>query len=146
MCMFHSPLHRSYLNSLTTFDTLSWLGGAVVTHPLWVWEVPCSILFCKGVYVWYFVLFCCDFFFQTTHYLSQNFAILIYLVYLTHCKICDRLKEYKGTYIPSLRNNGCFQTTPRLINTTGTLVYPKQWANGLCCIMLIHFYEFEMPE
>jgi len=37
-----------------------------------------------------FLLFC-----QKTHYLSHKFAIpftmLIYLVYLTYCKICDRL-------------------------------------------------------
>jgi len=37
-----------------------------------------------------FLLFC-----PKTHYLSQNFAnpftMLIYLVYFTYCKICDRL-------------------------------------------------------
>jgi len=43
-------------------------------------------------------LFCCCcvyIFCPKTHYLSHNFAILltiiIYLVYLTYCKICDRL-------------------------------------------------------
>jgi len=44
------------------------------------------------------VLFCCCCVFilcPKTHYLSQQFAIrftiLFYLVYLTYCKICDRL-------------------------------------------------------
>jgi len=37
------PIVSKQLNSLTTIDTLSWLGGAVVTHPLWVQEVPGSI-------------------------------------------------------------------------------------------------------
>ena len=41
------------------------------------------------------------FFSPKTHYLSQKFAIhltmLIYLVYLTYCKICDRL--YNGIKI-----------------------------------------------
>jgi len=45
---------------------------------------------------------CCVFIFLSkTHYLSQKFAILftmlIYLVYLTYCKICDRLQGYKDT-------------------------------------------------
>ena len=46
------------------------------------------LIFCIGVVV--FLLFC-----PKTHYFSQNIAIpftmLIYLVYSTYCKICDRL-------------------------------------------------------
>ena len=46
------------------------------------------LIFCFVVVV--FLLFC-----PKTHYLSQMFAIpftmLIYLVYLKYCKICDRL-------------------------------------------------------
>jgi len=52
----------------------------VVTHPLWVQEVPGSIpgsfkgfyvsFFCFVVVVVVFLLFC-----QKTHYLSQKFAI-----------------------------------------------------------------------
>jgi len=46
-------------------------------------------IFCFVVVVFFL------FFYQKTHYLSQKFAIpftvLIYLVYLTYCKICDRL-------------------------------------------------------
>ena len=81
----------------TTIDILSWLGGAVVTHPLWVQEVPGSIPGSgKGFYVWFFVLFLLSFtFLSKTNYLSKNIAItftmLIYLVYSTYCKICDRL-------------------------------------------------------
>ena len=50
-------------------------------------------------------LFCCFYFFcPKTHYLSQHFAIsfavLIYSVYLTYCKICD--KGYKDTDLASL--------------------------------------------
>jgi len=68
------------LNSLTTIVTLNWLDVAQVTHPLWVQEVPGSIPGSgRGFYVWF---------------LSQNvaipFAMLIYLVYLTYCLICDR--------------------------------------------------------
>jgi len=43
-----------------------------------------------------------------THKLSQNaaisFAKLIYLVYLTYCKICDRLRGYKDTDLATLNN------------------------------------------
>jgi len=51
--------------------------------------------------------FCCVFTYcPTTHYLSQNFAIpfamLIYIVYLTYCKICDQFKGYKDTDLASL--------------------------------------------
>jgi len=66
----------------------------VVTHPLWVQEVPAPArvfmfdFFCIVVIV--FLLFC-----PKTQYLSQNIAIpftmLIYLVYSTYCKICDQL-------------------------------------------------------
>ena len=49
-------------------------------------------------------------FYPKTHYLSQKFAILftmlIYLVYLTYCKICDWLYGYKDTGLASLNNEG----------------------------------------
>jgi len=45
-------------------------------------------------------------FLSKTLYLSQKFAIpftlLIYLVYLTYCKMCDQLKGYKDTDLASL--------------------------------------------
>ena len=44
LCLFtFRPIASKLFNSLTTIDTLSLLGGAVVTHPLWVREVPGSI-------------------------------------------------------------------------------------------------------
>jgi len=93
------PIASKQLNGLTTIDTVSWLGGAVVTQPLWVQELPGSIPGSgKGFYVSFFaLLLLCFYFFcqkKTTHYLSQKFAILftmlIYLVYLTYYKICDQ--------------------------------------------------------
>jgi len=44
VCLFtFRPIASKQLNSLTAIDTLSWLGGAVVTHPLCVQEVQGSI-------------------------------------------------------------------------------------------------------
>jgi len=56
LCLFTFRLIASkLLNSLTTINTPSWLGGAVVTHPLWVQEVPGSIPASGRVfYVWIF--------------------------------------------------------------------------------------------
>jgi len=56
LCLFtFGPIASKQLNSLTTIDTLSWLGGAVVTHPRWMQEVPGSIPGSgKGFYVWCF--------------------------------------------------------------------------------------------
>jgi len=49
------PNASKQLNGLTTIDTVSWLGGAVVTHPLWVQEFPGSIPGSgKGFYVSFF--------------------------------------------------------------------------------------------
>ena len=58
LCLFtFRPIASKQLNGLTTIDTVSWLGGAVVTHPLWVQEVPGSIPGSgKGFYVWFLVL------------------------------------------------------------------------------------------
>jgi len=69
VCLFTFRLIASkQLNGLTTIDTLIWLGGAVVTHPLWVQEVPGSIPGSgKGFYVWFFVLLLLCFYF-----LSKN--------------------------------------------------------------------------
>ena len=69
----------------------------MVTHPLSVQEDP--VRFPAPARDFMFdVLFCCCCvlsFCLKTHYLSQYcampFAMLIYLVYLTYCKICDRL-------------------------------------------------------
>ena len=97
------------LNSLKTIDTLSWLGGAEVTHPLWVREVRGSIPGSrKGFYVWFFLFCCCVFtcLSKTTLFVTNlaiSFAMLNYLVYLTYCKIYDRLYRYKDTDLASLK-------------------------------------------
>jgi len=97
LCLFmFRPIASKKLNGWTTIDTLSLLGGAVVTHlsargpgfnPQLRQGFLC-LIFCFVVVV--FLLFC-----QKTHNLSQKFAIhftlLIYLVYLRYCKIYDRL-------------------------------------------------------
>jgi len=58
LCLFTFwPISSKQLNGLTTIDTVSWLGGAVVTHPLWMQEVLCSIPGSgKGFYVSIFAL------------------------------------------------------------------------------------------
>jgi len=46
LCLFtFQPIasEQLHVNSFLTIDTLSWLGGEVVTHTLWVQEVPGSI-------------------------------------------------------------------------------------------------------
>ena len=58
LCLFtFRPIASKQLNGLTTIGILSWLGGAVVTHPLWVQEVPGSIclIFCIVVVVFTFL-------------------------------------------------------------------------------------------
>jgi len=70
LCLFtFQPIASKQLNSLTTIDTLSWLGGAVVTHPLWVQDVSGSIPGSgKGFYVCFFVLLLlCFYFFVPKH-------------------------------------------------------------------------------
>jgi len=80
LCLFtFRPIASKQLNGLTTIDTLSWLGGAVVTHPLWVQEVPGSIPGSgKGFYVWFFVLLLLCFYF-----LSKNTLVVT--------KVCNSL-------------------------------------------------------
>ena len=59
LCTFR-PIASKKLNNLTTIDTLSWLAGAVVTHPLWMQDVPGSIAGSgKGFGVWFFCFYCC---------------------------------------------------------------------------------------
>jgi len=69
LCLFtFRPIASKQLKSLTTIDILSWLGGAVVTHPPWVQEVPGSIpISGRGFYVRFFVLLLLCFYF-----LSKN--------------------------------------------------------------------------
>jgi len=81
LCLFtFRPIALKQLNSLNTIHTLSWLGGAVVTHPLWVLEVLGSIpVSSKCLYVWFFVLLLlCFYFFVLKHIICHN--ILQYLL------------------------------------------------------------------
>jgi len=79
LCLFtFRPTASKQLNGLTTIDTVSRLCGAVVTHPLWVQEVPGSIPGSgKGFYVSFFALLLLFFTFlsKNKHYFSQKFAI-----------------------------------------------------------------------
>jgi len=99
LCLFtFRPIASKQLNSLTTIITLSWLGGAVVTHPLWVGEVPGSIPGSgKDFYIWFFVLFLLRFYFL----LSKN-RLFVTTFCNFFCKICDRLWGYKYTDLVSL--------------------------------------------
>jgi len=102
LCLFtFRPIASKSLNSLTTIDILCWLGGAEVTYPLWVREVPGLIPGSGKGFDFWFGVFCVFTVCPKTHDLLQNFAIpcamLIYLVYLTYCKICDQLQGYKDT-------------------------------------------------
>jgi len=75
LCLFtFRPIASKQLNGWTTIDILSWLGGAVVTHPLWVQEVPGSIPGSgKGFYVWFFVsLLLCFYFFVQKHIIYRK--------------------------------------------------------------------------
>jgi len=65
LCFFtFRPIASKQLNNLTIIDALSYLGGAVVTHPLWVQDVPGSIPGSgKGFYVSFFVLLLLWFYF-----------------------------------------------------------------------------------
>jgi len=56
LCLFmFSPVALKQLNNSITIDTLSWLGGAETTHPLWMQDAMGSIPGSgKGFYVWLF--------------------------------------------------------------------------------------------
>jgi len=64
-----------YICYIMTIDTVSWLGGVVVTHPLWVQEVPGSIPGSgKGFYVSFFfelLLLCFYFFVKNTLFVTK---------------------------------------------------------------------------
>jgi len=69
LCLFtFRPIASKQLNGLTTINTLSWLGGAVVTYPLWVQEVPGSIPGSSKGFMFDFLFCCCCVF----TFLSKN--------------------------------------------------------------------------
>jgi len=70
LCLFtFRPIASKHLNSLTTIVTFSWLGGAVVMHPLWLREVPGSNPDLARVFMFDFLFCCCCCIFT---YLSKN--------------------------------------------------------------------------
>ena len=58
LCLFMSQTIALQLNSLTTMNTISWLGGPEVTHPTGVREVLGSIPGSGNIFIFAF-LFCC---------------------------------------------------------------------------------------
>ena len=74
LCLFTvRPIASKQLNSLTTSNILSWLGSAVVTHPLWVQDVPGSIPGSgKDFYVLFFVLLLLCFSFCPKHIICHK--------------------------------------------------------------------------
>jgi len=83
LCLFtFQPIASKHLNSFTTIVTLSWLGGAVVTHPLWVREVPGSNPSPgKGFYVWFFVLLLSRFYFFVQKHIICHIIVQFLIQY-----------------------------------------------------------------
>ena len=83
LCLFtFRPITSKQLNGLTTIDTVSWLGGAVLTHPLWVQAVPGSIPGSgKGFYVSFFALLLLCFYFLS----KKHIICHIILEFLLQC-------------------------------------------------------------
>jgi len=83
LCLFTFwPIASKQLNGLTTIDTLSWLGGAMVTHPLWEQKVPGSIPGTgKEFYVWFFVLLLLCFYFFVQKHIIYNKSLQLLLQY-----------------------------------------------------------------
>jgi len=100
LCLFtFRPIASKQLKSLTTIDTFSRLGGAMVTHMRFrcKWSRVKSPGPARVFMFDFFVLCCCVFSLcPKTHYLSQTFAIsyamLIYLVYFTDLASLNEIK------------------------------------------------------
>jgi len=79
LCLFtFRPIASKQLNSLTTIDSLSCLGGAVVTYPpLGVRGPGFNSRLWQGFLCLIYLYYCCCVFTfcSKTHYLSQHFAI-----------------------------------------------------------------------
>jgi len=96
-CLFtFRPIASNKLNSLTAIDTLSWWCRGNATA-LCAECLGFKSWLRKGFFMFDFfvLLLLCFYFFAINTFLSQNFAIpfamLINVVDLTYCKICDRL-------------------------------------------------------
>jgi len=93
-------------NSLITIDTFSCLCGQEATHRTAVREVPSSTpVSGKDFNVWFFVLWFSFYVFAHNTLLSRNvaipFAMLIHLVFLTNCNMCEWSKRV-SRYRPSI--------------------------------------------
>jgi len=76
------PIALKQLNSLTTIDTFSCLGGPVVTRPTGVQKVPGLIPDFGNDFLFNFLLCCCVFtFLSKTHHLSRFFCNFFCSVY-----------------------------------------------------------------
>jgi len=86
LCLFtFRPIASKQLNGLTTIDIYSWLGGAVVTHPLWVQEVRVQSPSPARRECLIFVLFCCCCvftFFVKKHIICHKSLQFLYNIYL----------------------------------------------------------------
>jgi len=109
LCLFTFRPIASKIYSLNTIDTLSWLGGAEVTHLLWVPEVPGSIpVSGKCFYVWYFVLLllCFYFFVKNKLFVTQfcNFFCNVKLFSILNISqdLWPIIKDNKGIMIQTL--------------------------------------------
>jgi len=75
LCLFtFQPIASKQLNGLTTIDTVSRLGGAVVTHPLWVQAVRVQSPDPVRVFMFHFLLCCCcvfPFFVKNTLFVTK---------------------------------------------------------------------------
>ena len=100
------------LNRCTLIDTFSCFGGPEVTLWTGMRDVPGLIpSSCKDFYVYCFVLLLmCFNSFVKQIIINITFcfiAMLIHLVYVTYCTICDRLLRYQDTNLASLRSRRC---------------------------------------
>jgi len=104
LCLFtFQPIASKQFNSLTTIDSLSWLGGEVVTHTLQVQDVPGSISGSgKGFYIWFFVLslLCFYFLFKSTLFVTKNCNSFYNVKLFSILKnIAKFVTDYKGIKI-----------------------------------------------
>jgi len=79
LCLFtFRSIASKQLNSLSTIDTFSWLGGSVITHLLWEQVVPGSIPGSgEGFNVW---VFC--------------FVVVVFLVFVQKHIICHKQLQF----------------------------------------------------
>jgi len=106
LCLFtFRPIASQQLNSLTTINTISWLGGAEITHPVCVREVPGSIPGSgKGFYVLLFVLFlyCCCCLSKNTLFVTK-FCNFFCNFFFSILNVLQDVWGYKDTDLASLK-------------------------------------------